>query len=97
MRPLTPIFALSATLLSAPAQASTTVSLLGNSTSMSNCIPFGSNYQATPPDSEFMGFVYQNVPAFSLQAGDTIAFDLGLQNDYDIVMDVALATAASNG
>ena len=78
------------------AQAST-VALQGNATSVNNCIPFGANWNATAPAVSYNGFVYQNVPAFSLGVGDTISFDLGSPNDNPIVVDIALATAASNG
>ena len=79
--------------LAAPAQAST-VTIEGNSSDMNNCIPFGGAYNSY---GAYMGFIYQNVPAFSLAAGDTIAFDLGAENDQTIIMDIALATASSNG
>ncbi len=60
----------------------------------SNCIPFGKPYKNS---SQYQGFVYQNIPAFELYPGDTIAFDLGAENDTDITVDIALATATSNG
>ena len=67
----------------------------GNSGYTSNCIPFGNG----DPNSygNYKGFVYQNVPAFTLAVGDTIAFDLGAQNDNDIVMNIAFAATLSNG
>ena len=83
--------------LSPRAQA-TTIAIEGNSTSMNNCIPFGANHnRPSSTTSYYAGWVYQNVPAFNLQPGDTIAFDLGAQNDFTIVADVALAAASSNG
>jgi hypothetical protein len=44
-----------------------------------------------------MGFVYQNVPAFNLKTGDTIAFDLGAQNDVDIQLQISMAATTVNG
>jgi len=46
----------------------------------------------------FGGFVYKNIAAFQLKAGDTIAFDTaGVQNDFDIQMDIDLARTTANG
>jgi hypothetical protein len=63
---------------------------------VSNCYPFGGtdNEPGWPP---YAGFVYQNVPAFDLQPGDIIAFDLGDQNDTDIQLEIAMAPAIGNG
>ena len=47
---------------------STTVKIEGNSPLLTNCYPFGSLTSGGP----YMGFVYQNIPAFALQPGDTI-------------------------
>jgi hypothetical protein len=44
-----------------------------------------------------MGFVYQNVPAFNLKTGDTIAFDLGALNDIDIQLQIDMAATTVNG
>jgi hypothetical protein len=44
-----------------------------------------------------MGFVYQNVPAFNLKTGDTIAFDLGAQNNVDIQLQISMAATTVNG
>ena len=60
----------------------------------SNCIPFGMPYTSS---TDHMGFIYANLPAFDLYAGDTLAFDLGAQNDVDITMDIAVAATSSNG
>jgi len=64
-----------------------------NTQMLSNCFPFGNGDSWTP----YMGFIYQNIPAFSLQPGDTIAFDLGQQNDTDIELEIALAATTVNG
>jgi hypothetical protein len=77
--------------LSRPAEA-TTVNIVGTTiTGPSNCIPFGGYSNA------YMGFVYKNVPAFTLGIGDTVSFDLGALNDVAINMDVAMATTTANG
>jgi hypothetical protein len=62
-----------------------------------NCFPFGRGSGPTgwPP---FAGFVYKDIPAFTLARGDTLAFDTAYEvNDTDIRLSVALAAAASNG
>lgn len=55
-----------------------------------NCIPFGCNLNA------FMGFAYDNIDAMSLNAGDTIGFDLtnGEQSFSDLTLYIG-ATDAS--
>ena len=71
------------------------VNVKGNSVGgPSNCIPFG-GYSALP--TGYAGFVYKNLPAFEIQAGDTISFDLGAANNVPISMNIALAAATSNG
>ncbi len=56
-----------------------------------NCIPFGC------PDSfgSHMGFVYQNIAAFDLKVGDTIAFDL--TGSTNLNFDLALGSTLTNG
>jgi hypothetical protein len=44
-----------------------------------------------------MGFVYKNVPAFNLKTGDTIAFDLGAQNNVDIQLQIEMTATTVNG
>jgi hypothetical protein len=56
-----------------------------------NCIPFGDTLSY-----QFTGFIYRNVPAFELQAGDTFAFDLGSVNDVDIRRNIYFAVANIN-
>ena len=48
----------------------------GSQATVGNCIPFGNN-----TDWGFTGFIYRDIPAFSLPAGHTFAFDLGALND----------------
>jgi hypothetical protein len=63
-----------------------------SSTFVGNCIPFGAN------DSQwgFRGFIYKNIPAFSLPVGGKIRFDLGRQNDVDIRRNIFFGTANKN-
>ena len=60
----------------------------------SNCIPFGKPYSSP---TQYQGFVYANIPAFDLYAGDTLAFDLAALNDTDINVSIAMAATTSNG
>jgi len=65
---------------------------------VANCFPFGSGGPTIlgtwPP---YMGFIYQNIPAFELNPGDTIAFDLGAMNDANIQLEIAMAPTTVNG
>jgi hypothetical protein len=60
-------------------------------TNVSNCIPFGNN-----TDFGFTGFIYRNVPAFNLERGDRIAFDLGGLNNVVTRREIYLSTANKN-
>ena len=60
-------------------------------TSVSNCIPFGND-----TDYGFTGFIYRNVPAFNLERGDKIAFDLGATNDVVTRREIYLSAANKN-
>jgi hypothetical protein len=62
-----------------------------------NCFPFGIGGGGGQPWEPNAGFVYKNIPAFQLNLGDTIGFDLGAVNDVDVQLDVAFAAATSNG
>lgn len=62
------------------------VSALGN-----NVIPFGNNVF-----TGFTGFVYRNVPAFTLDVGDVIAFDLKFPNSVAVRRNIFFATANKN-
>ena len=105
-----PVIAASwAFLVLAPAHAQTTITIEPDVPEVQNCYPFGFASPAgadggfTLPWTPFAGFVYQNVPAFELQPGDTIAFDTGESpsmtsgNDADIQLDIALAQTTTNG
>lgn len=59
--------------------------------SVGNCIPFGNN-----TDFEFTGFIWRNVPAFNLDRGERIAFDLGALNDVPTRRNIWLAVANKN-
>jgi hypothetical protein len=58
-----------------------------------NNFPFGVG-NIWPP---YAGFVYKNVPAFSLKPGDKAAFDLGVQNDVNIQLQIDMAATTTNG
>jgi uncharacterized repeat protein (TIGR01451 family) len=91
------------------AQAATTLTIAPTDTSyVSSCLAFGAGPGAGlegaddgavgfDPTSPYMGFIYQNIPAFDLRSGDILAFDLGLENDFDIELDIALAPTTING
>jgi hypothetical protein len=56
-----------------------------------NVVPFGSNDLFS-----FTGFIYRDVPAFSLAVGDVIAFDLRQANDVQTRRTIFLAAANKN-
>jgi hypothetical protein len=56
-----------------------------------NVVPFGNNVQFG-----FSGFIYRNVPAFSLEVGDVIAFDLRGSDSVEIRRTIFFATANKN-
>src|SRR5262249_198486 len=60
-------------------------------TQVGNCIPFGTN-----TGFNFSGFIYRNVPAFSMGPGGTLRFDLGSTNGQDIRRNIYLAVASAN-
>ncbi len=60
-------------------------------TSVGNCVPFGSN-----TGFGFTGFIYRNVPAFTLFPGDQFAFDLGNRNNVDTRRNIYFAVANKN-
>jgi hypothetical protein len=75
------------------AQASTTVNVNpADPPGESNEFPFGKG-DSWPQ----LGFVYKNIPAFNLKAGDTIAFDLGALNNVDIQLQISMAATTVNG
>lgn len=58
---------------------------------LNNAIPFGVNNVFS-----FTGFIYRNVPAFSLEVGDVIAFDLAGANSVETRRTIFFATANKN-
>ena len=62
-----------------------------NATNISNVIPFGNNVLFG-----YTGFVYRNVPAFNLEVGDVIAFDLWVPNSVAVRRNIFFATANKN-
>ena len=89
--------------------AQTTITIEPDTPDVGNCYPFGFGNLAgaeggfTAPWTPFTGWIYQNVPAFELQPGDTLAFDTGRapsgnnQNDFNIELDIAMAPTTVNG
>jgi len=97
-----------ALLLIGSAQAATTLTIEPNEPDVSSCLAFGAAPGAGSegadggavgfdPTSPYMGFIYQNIPAFELKPGDTLAFDLGAVNDFDVELDIAMAATTVNG
>ena len=62
-----------------------------------NCYPFGGGFESGDEWPAFMGFIYQNVPPFQLQPGDTLAFDLGEVNGADVMLQIEMAATTANG
>ncbi|MGE0020968.1 MAG: T9SS type A sorting domain-containing protein [Draconibacterium sp.] len=60
-------------------------------TSTENCIPFGQN-----TEYGFQGFVYRDIPAFTMNVGDSICFDLGNTNDVPINRNIYFSAANIN-
>lgn len=91
------------------AQAATTLTIAPIDTAeVSSCLAFGAGPGAGSegaddgavgfdPTSPYMGFFYENIPAFDLKPGDVLAFDLGLENDYDIELEIAMAPGGRDG
>jgi len=75
------------------ARASTTVNVNpADAPDEGNEFPFGRG-DSWPQ----MGFVYKNIPPFNLKTGDTVAFDLGAQNNVDIQLRIDMAATTVNG
>ncbi len=56
-----------------------------------SCLAFGAGPGGFEPTSPFMGFLYQDLPAFQLREGDILAFDLSALNDFDIELQIDVA------
>jgi uncharacterized repeat protein (TIGR01451 family) len=65
----------------------------------SNCMPFGLGDHINPTSNwtPYAVWVYRDVPAFTLEAGNTLAFDLATENDTDIGLDIHMAPTTYNG
>jgi hypothetical protein len=76
------------------AQAASTVAVTPTSPTLGiNSAPFGES----DVWAAYMAWAYRDIPAFSLKAGDTVAFDLTEQNDVDIQLQIAMAPTTTNG
>jgi Ca2+-binding RTX toxin-like protein len=84
----------------AQAAASTTVTVApADPPTTHNCWPFGGggNTDGPPGWKPYMGFVYQNLPAFELKVNDVLAFDLNSTNETDVQLLVEMARTTVNG
>jgi hypothetical protein len=75
------------------AAAQTVTTVTGAAPTVNNCFPLGIGINWPP----FYGFVYQNVPAFELNAGDNIALDTGLVNNVDVGLQIEMVATTANG
>jgi hypothetical protein len=91
--------ALTASALSAGTAQAATVTVFPNDPNPTgtNCFPFGIGTSGADQWPPFAAFIYQNVPSFELNTGDTLAFDTNAVNDADIELDIELARTVSNG
>src|SRR5262249_48854764 len=80
-----------AALATGAAQA-TTLTINPVSPTGATSFPFGKG--VTWPQ---MGFVYKNIPAFSLKAGGHVAVDLGPPNDANIQLQIDMSATTVNG
>jgi len=85
-------FAISQTAISQPA-----LTIEPAEPDVGNCFPFGGGFQDVDEWPPFMGFIYQNVPPFQLQPGDTLAFDLGEVNSAAVMLQIEMAATTANG
>lgn len=77
--------------LTLAAMITTVGAIPASPTSVGNCIPFGNN-----TSFGFSGFVYRDIPPFTMAVGDKIHFDLGGQNDVDTRRNIYFAVANKN-
>jgi len=83
--------------MSASLQAET-ITIEPDTPNVYNCFPFGGDNDANDDFGPYMGFIYKNVPAFSMMPGDTIAFDTAnIENNVAIELDIELAPTTVNG
>jgi hypothetical protein len=93
------VSAVAASALSAGTAQAATVTVFPNNPNPTgtNCYPFGIGVSGADRWPPFAAFIYQNVPSFELNTGDTLAFDTNAVNDTDIELDIELARTVSNG
>jgi hypothetical protein len=91
--------AVAASALSAGTAQAATVTVFPNNPNPTgtNCFPFGIGTSGADQWPPFAAFIYQNVPSFELNTGDTLAFDTNAVNDADIELDIELARTVTNG
>jgi hypothetical protein len=94
-RPAVPVLIVLAAVASAATARAATVTVAPAKPAVLNCYPFGAAHPDTWPP--YAGWIYKNVPPFTLEPGDILAFDLGLKNDYPMQLDIAMAKTAANG
>jgi len=79
--------------LSFNSNSQTVVSVTPSSTTgVGNCYPFG----GTTYYGAMMGFIYRNVPAFSVNVGDKIRFDMGAVNPTAVKRNIYFSAANIN-
>jgi hypothetical protein len=73
-----------------------TVTIAPTAEATGNCYPFGvaAGAQFWTPNA---GFIYKNIPAFQLKAGEKLAFDLSVVNNVNIQFQIDLAATTVNG
>lgn len=75
------------------------VTVIPNNPGVGGCAPFGVGAPgpSSVPWTPFYGWIYKDIPPFSLPVGSVIAFDTGAENDFDIELEIALAPTTVNG
>jgi len=88
------------------AAAAPVVTITPDTPVVASCLAFGAapgsgvqgdSESGFVPTSPFMGFIYRDIPAFNLNPGDVLAFDLGAINDFDAALDIEMVAATENG
>jgi Ca2+-binding RTX toxin-like protein len=76
--------------------AETTITIAPTGTVGGTCVPLGGAGGASNwgPSA---AFIYKNIPAFELKAGDILAFDTNQINEVDPQFEIALAATTING
>jgi hypothetical protein len=80
--------------MTASAAQAAVLTVQGDSSGITgNCIPFGCPGSYGP----YQGFIYQNLPAFTLNVGDKIAFDSAGVNNTPLSFNIFLSSTTTNG